>query len=76
MRINLHSLFGFNLQWKSMHVIFLRICEGHSKIHETYEIKLSKILSFIKIAKNLYNIPDIKFLSHIFQLHFTQCQQV
>ena len=49
-----------------MLVIILRKCEGNSKIHETYEIKLSKILSFIKNAKNLYNIPDIKFLSYIF----------
>ena len=49
-----------------MHVIFLRICEGNSKINKTYEIKWSKILSFIKNAKNLYYIPDIKFLSFIF----------
>ena len=66
MCINLHSLFGFNLQWKSMHVIFLRICEGNFKINETYKEKRSENLSFIKNAKNLYYIPDIKFLSFIF----------
>ncbi len=59
------TLFGFNLQWKSMHVIFLRICEGNFKINETYKNKLSKNLSFIKNAKNLYYIPDIKFLFYI-----------
>ena len=59
------TLFGFNLQWKSMHVIFLRICEGNFKINETYKEKRSENLSFIKNAKNLYYIPVIKFLFYI-----------
>ena len=65
MCIKSHSLFGFDLQWNLMLVIILRKCEGNSKIHETYEIKWSKILSFIKNAKNIYYIPDIKFLFYI-----------